>query len=144
MADTQTHVHTHTHAHTRIKKKKKWHTSHEAHRFSGCLCVLCVKMKLSEYKPEEVGTCHRGPASFFLFFSFLISLHALPWIFPFSAPAALTYLPNPTAIKLVKPPFVTCFHTCTRMTQSHHGKSPEPEQAGKLWKTRIQFGTYGA
>ena len=30
------------------------------------------------------------------------------------------------------------------MTQSHHRKSPEPEQAGKLWKTRIQFGTYGA
>lgn len=34
-------------------------------------------------------------------------------------------------------------HTHNR-AQSYHRKGLEPEQAGKLWKTRIQFGTYGA
>lgn len=52
------------------------------------------------------------------------------------------------ALKLVKPLLGTRLHTNlhTHNTwhNTHHRKSPEPEQAGKLWKTRIQFGTYGA
>lgn len=145
----------HTQTHTNVTAYW-WHTSQQEHRFSGFLS--CVQTQLSEYR----GAWGSGNlslkfhahflSSFFFFIYALIYWCFLPYLILLSlCPIWRGFLlwhrychPQPKPEASVRSTLWYIPTHALHMTQSHHRKSPEPEQAGKLWKTRIQFGTYGA
>lgn len=118
------------------------------------LFVMCtdtaqwIHRRLRKREPLKFHA-HFLSSFFYLLFHLLISFHRLAFLSlcPFwrcFLPLHRYCHPQPKPEATIRSTLTTIPTHALHMTQSHHRKSPEPEQAGKLWKTRIQFGTYGA